>query len=210
MYYRKLALPLFALSLLSLFALEPAANGQAVAMDPGSPINLIPATTTDSVTISEGPEPDVIVTVALPVPVNAGFLVLYEPPVLFDKFDPRDWSDVIVFRGSNAYLVSDSVDNDPNNLGIRQADLDKLPAALGGVTINDILHGKTVYDPEVSIGNNDGDIYTAINTVQPGRNRIFYTILSDVPEPSSLLFFVAPLLTGAAFLRHRKTVNKAA
>lgn len=85
---RTLVLPALALSTLSGFIFGPAAHGQAVVMDPGSPANLIPAGTSDTVTIAEGPEPDTVVMTTLPVPVTAGFLVLYEPPVLFDKTDP--------------------------------------------------------------------------------------------------------------------------
>ena len=131
-----------------------------------------------------------IISVILPGPVISGFLVLTESG---PSQDPSNWSDVVRFHNitvggqvtGEAQLLSDA----PGRLGISDTDLAPL-----GVTVAAIQSMmSTQYRAEGNLGDGTfGVVYAAPNPdLPPGppgtTATLIYTVVSEVPEPGTLI-----------------------
>jgi hypothetical protein len=192
-----------ALAFLTAFEVAPA---RAQVILPGSPQARVPNAQA-AITLAEpaADTADRLITVILPVTVNSGFLVLTEDGA---SQAPSNWSDVVFFHiitlptgalAGEARLVSDA----PGATGMTDADV----APLGtGITIAAIQAGaNTQYRPEVALGGDAfGAFYAAPNpNLPPGppgtMATLTYTVISEVPEPSTLVSATITALIGLGF-----------
>jgi hypothetical protein len=159
----------------------------AMAQDPGTPLGFFPS----AFTISEPPrEPPPspnteIFEIGLPGPVVAGDVVLLESGWTGLVDDPHGWSDVFAFADSAPNVVH--IYSDPSD--------EVTPLSLGRPLLNPIFLTEPATLPE---------IVTYIPRSIPGAPVVVYTLISDVPEPSTIVLLGIGAMSLIAYAWRRR------